>query len=282
MELISGLEVGAGPPTPTACCWNWWPNHALEEIAVYRRWWSDRRGWTGCCSATCAPMTSDRRARGAAVCPPSWSAHPTASGDLRLQSGPTTALCHWWRRSNTSPRSATAPHRPGQRPVLPPRPHRCCAVRRSARSSAGDSGWMTPLPRSPPTTPARAVPGRPGWLLSAPPTRPTALLYDNDIMAIAGLSVAQQMGLVGAGLDLSIIAWDDSPICRLVHPPLTALSRDIQAFGAAAARHLLAGDRRARRPADVETTRGELTPRGSTGRPRPLPLSGDAGSPLDT
>ncbi|MFD0821886.1 LacI family DNA-binding transcriptional regulator, partial [Micromonospora zhanjiangensis] len=69
--------------------------------------------------------------------------------------------------------------------------------------------------------------------------RPTAVIYDNDVMAVAGLSVAQEMGIV-VPTDLSIVAWDDSPLCRLVHPPLTALGRDIPAYGAHAARRLLA------------------------------------------
>lgn len=74
-------------------------------------------------------------------------------------------------------------------------------------------------------------------LLSSAP--PTAILYDNDLMAVAGLSVATAMGVeVPAGL--SIIAWDDSILCELVHPPITALRRDIAATGAEAARRLLA------------------------------------------
>src|SRR5690606_9305209 len=75
-------------------------------------------------------------------------------------------------------------------------------------------------------------------LLSTHPA-PTALIYDNDILAIAGLAVAQEMG-VSVPADLSIVAFDDSPLCRLVHPPLTALTRDIPAYGAEAARELLA------------------------------------------
>lgn len=102
-------------------------------------------------------------------------------------------------------------------------------------------------------------------LLSAT-ARPTAVIYDNDVMAIAGLSVAQEMGLTVPG-DLSIVAWDDSPLCRLVHPPLTALGRDIAAYGAHAARHLLgviAGGPATR----VRDETPQLTPRGSTAPPR--------------
>ena len=39
--------------------------------------------------------------------------------------------------------------------------------------------------------------------------------------------------------DVSIVSWDDSLISQVVHPPLTAVTRDIQAYGVAAARHLL-------------------------------------------
>jgi len=69
--------------------------------------------------------------------------------------------------------------------------------------------------------------------------RPTAIVYDNDVMAIAGLAAARELGLA-VPADLSIVAWDDSPMCGLVHPPLTALTRDIFAYGAHAARLLLA------------------------------------------
>jgi DNA-binding LacI/PurR family transcriptional regulator len=66
---------------------------------------------------------------------------------------------------------------------------------------------------------------------------PTAIFYDNDLMAVSGLGAAQRMDVdVPAGL--SIVAWDDSPLCELVHPPLTALSRDIAADGMRAARVL--------------------------------------------
>lgn len=105
-------------------------------------------------------------------------------------------------------------------------------------------------------------------LLSSSP-RPTAIMYDNDVMAVAGLAVAQEMGVAVPG-DLSIVAWDDSPLCRLVHPPLTSLGRDIPAYGAHAARILLGAI--AGEPVDSfqdETPR--LVPRASTAPPRPAP-----------
>jgi len=101
-------------------------------------------------------------------------------------------------------------------------------------------------------------------LLSAP-CRPTAVLYDNDVMAIAGLAVTQELGLAVPG-DLSIVAWDDSTLCRLTHPPLTALGRDIPAYGAHAVRLLLAAIAGERIEPCQDAT-ATLTPRGSTGPP---------------
>lgn len=67
--------------------------------------------------------------------------------------------------------------------------------------------------------------------------RPTAIIFDNDVMALSGLTAAQGLGL-RVPAELSIVAWDDSALCELVDPPLTALSRDIPAYGAHAARLL--------------------------------------------
>jgi DNA-binding LacI/PurR family transcriptional regulator len=100
-------------------------------------------------------------------------------------------------------------------------------------------------------------------LLSSP-APPSAILFDSDLLAVTGLGVVQQMGF-SVPDDVSIIGWDDSLISQVVHPPLTAITRDITAYGIAAARRLLEaiegdgdGD------GDVQTTRGELTTRGST------------------
>jgi DNA-binding LacI/PurR family transcriptional regulator len=100
-------------------------------------------------------------------------------------------------------------------------------------------------------------------LLSSP-TPPTAILFDSDLLAVTGLGVVQQMGF-SVPDDVSIVGWDDSLISQVVHPPLTAITRDITTYGAEAARRLLeavdgVGE------GDVETIRGELTTRGSTAR----------------
>jgi len=92
---------------------------------------------------------------------------------------------------------------------------------------------------------------------------PTAILYDNDVMAAAGLAVAQRMG-VSVPDGVTIISWDDSALCELMHPALTALRRDIAGVGSTAARmlrELSAGER----PESVQETAPVLQARMSSG-----------------
>ncbi|KIH98273.1 LacI family transcriptional regulator [Streptomonospora alba] len=111
---------------------------------------------------------------------------------------------------------------------------------------------------------ARATRG----LLSQVP-RPTALMFDNDLMAVSGVSVAQEMGF-SVPADLSVIAWDDSPLCRMTRPALTAISRDVNGFGEQAARALmevLSG----RSAQDRRADDAGLIQRASTARPPGAP-----------
>ncbi|MFJ4681768.1 LacI family DNA-binding transcriptional regulator [Streptomyces sp. NPDC091377] len=71
------------------------------------------------------------------------------------------------------------------------------------------------------------------------PTPPTALVYDNDVMAVAGVAAAAGLGFSVPG-DVSVVAWEDSALCRMVKPWLSALSRDTVEFGRTAARELTA------------------------------------------
>jgi DNA-binding LacI/PurR family transcriptional regulator len=103
-------------------------------------------------------------------------------------------------------------------------------------------------------------------LTAAPPDRPTAIVYDNDVMAVAGLSVAAEMGLRVPD-DVSLLAWDDSQLCRLTHPTLSAMSHDVHGFGAEVARTLfsvITGSEGGSHPVPTPV----LTPRGSTAPPR--------------
>jgi len=99
-------------------------------------------------------------------------------------------------------------------------------------------------------------------LLSGP-RPPTAIVYDNDVMAVAGLGIAQRLG-IGVPSDVSVISWDDSVLCAITHPALTAVGRDIAGIGSTAARMLremAAGNR----PAHAKEARAKLVARGSTG-----------------
>ncbi|GCE76698.1 LacI family DNA-binding transcriptional regulator [Cellulomonas biazotea] len=60
--------------------------------------------------------------------------------------------------------------------------------------------------------------------------RPTAIVFDNDVMAVAALDVAREAGL-RVPADLSLLAWDDSPLARHAAPPLSAMSFDVHALG---------------------------------------------------
>ena len=113
--------------------------------------------------------------------------------------------------------------------------------------------------------------------LLSDPEPPTAFIYESDILAVAGLGVAHEMGLHVPG-DLSIIACDDSPFCQVVHPPLSAITRDIPGLGAEACRRLLEVIERGQCD-DIELPYGHLTPRGSTGRALSQAASQKAVSP---
>lgn len=64
--------------------------------------------------------------------------------------------------------------------------------------------------------------------------RPTAIVYDNDVLAVAGLGVASEMG-VTVPAELSVVSFDDSAMVRLVRPSITSLTRDTVELGQRAA-----------------------------------------------
>ena len=69
------------------------------------------------------------------------------------------------------------------------------------------------------------------------PERPTAILYDNDLMAVAGLSALSELG-VEVPTEVSLLAWDDSALCTITHPQLSALHHDVMALGIHVGRRL--------------------------------------------
>lgn len=97
--------------------------------------------------------------------------------------------------------------------------------------------------------------------------RPTAVVFDNDVMAIAGLRIAQEMGVSSPG-DLSIASFDDSVVAGLVHPSLTCITRDTFGLGADAAAFLLEQIEAPELLPDRVGALPQLTVRESTGAPR--------------
>jgi DNA-binding LacI/PurR family transcriptional regulator len=98
------------------------------------------------------------------------------------------------------------------------------------------------------------------------PTPPTAVIYDSDLMAVAGLGVAVEMG-VSVPRQLSMVAFDDSVLARLMHPSLTALTRDTFALGERVADLLLQVIEEPGSVTDVQMPTPTLTVRESTAPP---------------
>ena len=100
------------------------------------------------------------------------------------------------------------------------------------------------------------------WRLLAAERPPTAIVYDNDRMAVAAVARSAELG-VRVPADLAVLSWQDSMLCRVVTPAVTALSRDAGRDAEAAVRLLLelietgAAD-------DSDLPAGVLVPRAST------------------
>lgn len=71
-----------------------------------------------------------------------------------------------------------------------------------------------------------------------PSARPDAIVYDSEILALGGLVALQDLGR-RVPEDVAIVSFEDSPVCRVVVPPLTALRRDPADLGSDAAEVLL-------------------------------------------
>ncbi|MEK0211485.1 LacI family DNA-binding transcriptional regulator [Bifidobacterium mongoliense] len=70
------------------------------------------------------------------------------------------------------------------------------------------------------------------------PQRPTAIVYDNDVMALSALKTASTSGIAVPDR-LSIVSWDDSFMCEMSVPSVTALNRNVVRTGRTAAHMLL-------------------------------------------
>ncbi|TFF17552.1 LacI family transcriptional regulator [Cellulosimicrobium terreum] len=101
------------------------------------------------------------------------------------------------------------------------------------------------------------------------PRPPSAIIYGNDLMAIAGISAATDRG-IRVPEDLSVVGFDDIPLAPYIVPPLTTIRQDVVAWGAAAAETLVAAVEGRERPA-LSLPPVDFVVRGSTGRARSQP-----------
>ncbi|MEU4236089.1 substrate-binding domain-containing protein [Actinoplanes sp. NPDC026619] len=90
----------------------------------------------------------------------------------------------------------------------------------------------------------------------------TAIVCDNDLMALAALDELRDQGRAVPD-DVSVVAWDDSALCQLAVPALSAMSHDVGRIGELAAGALL--DAMAGKPPAVyEAPTAHLVARAST------------------
>jgi LacI family transcriptional regulator len=99
------------------------------------------------------------------------------------------------------------------------------------------------------------------------PGPPTAIIASNDQMALATLETGRDRG-IDVPRDLSLISFDDTPIVRFTHPPLTAVVQPIAGVVARAV-ELIIADRSGRTvPDGPVVVPATLELRSSTAPPR--------------
>jgi DNA-binding LacI/PurR family transcriptional regulator len=67
---------------------------------------------------------------------------------------------------------------------------------------------------------------------------PSAVIFDNDVMAVAAEQALIRAGVPVPG-QVCLLACDDSPLCELAVPPLSALSIDVHEHGSTLGRAVL-------------------------------------------
>jgi LacI family transcriptional regulator len=95
----------------------------------------------------------------------------------------------------------------------------------------------------------------------------TAIVASNDQMALATLEVGRDRSLA-VPRDLSLISFDDTPIVRFTHPPLTAVVQRIADVTSRAVELIIADRTGKEVSAEPVVVPAELAIRGSTAGPR--------------
>jgi DNA-binding LacI/PurR family transcriptional regulator len=94
---------------------------------------------------------------------------------------------------------------------------------------------------------------------------PTAVIFDNDVMAVAAEQELARME-VAVPQRVSLLACDDSPLCELAVPPLSALSIDVHEHGLSLGRAVVEA-LRGTPPREHAGPPIRIRHRASTGRP---------------
>ena len=77
------------------------------------------------------------------------------------------------------------------------------------------------------------------WALLAGEPPPTAIIFDNDVMAVAAEQELTRAA-VPVPQQVSLLACSDSPLCELAVPPLSAYSIDVHEYGVTLGQAVLA------------------------------------------
>ena len=96
------------------------------------------------------------------------------------------------------------------------------------------------------------------------PSRPTALIAINDLLAIGALRAAGDLNL-HVPTDLSLVSYDDIPMASFLVPRLTTVSKDPFRVGREAVKLLLARIQEPDRPRQSEKSPARFIVRESTG-----------------
>src|SRR5205807_1455077 len=97
---------------------------------------------------------------------------------------------------------------------------------------------------------------RAGQTLAAGRTRPDAVFAANDAMAIGCLFALTEAG-VRVPENIALAGFDDVPVARFVHPPLTTVRADVAATGLRVAHRLAGGLRRSNTAQRAAATRAK-------------------------
>lgn len=224
-DLISGIQLGlAGTHVGMTLLV---ARDAAEELQTYRDWW---RGHRVDGVIVIDPRRDDERlALLAELGMPATvvGSHPSATA---------TAPSVWIDDSDATDTVLRYLHALGHRRIAhvagrPEFEHTAMRIDR-VRSFAAAEGLDGAV--SLPTDYSADAGARATRALLSQSVRPTAIVYDNDVLAVAGLGVASEMG-VGVPGDVSIVSFDDSAMVRLVRPSITSLTRDTVELGQRAA-----------------------------------------------